>query len=77
MLQALITFAQAAAEEEESSKTAFYVAGAVLAAFAVIVAAIGIRSHETFPSSRGASTAIMGLAALLVVAVMATAVLTA
>jgi hypothetical protein len=77
VLQALITFAQAAAEEEESSKTAFYIAGAVLAAFAVIVAAIGIRSHETFPSSRGASTAIMALATLLVVTVMASAVLTA
>jgi hypothetical protein len=77
VLQALIIFAQAAVEEEESSKTAFYVAGALLAAFAVIVAAIGIRSHETFPSSRGASTAIMGLAAVLVAAVMATAVITA
>jgi hypothetical protein len=77
VLQALIIFAQAAAEEEEGSKTAFYIAGAVLAAFAVIVAGIGIRSHATFPSSRGTSTAIMGLAALLVAAVMATAVITA
>ncbi len=76
MLQALITFAQAHAEEE-TSKTAFYVAGALLAAFAVIVAAIGIRSHASFPPSRGAANAIMGLAALLVAATMATAVLTA
>jgi hypothetical protein len=76
VLQALITFAQAGAEEEESSKTAFYIAGAILAAFAVIVAAVGIRSHETFPSSRGAANAVMALAVVLVVAVMASAVLT-
>jgi hypothetical protein len=76
VLQALIIFAQAAAEEEESSKTAFYIAGGVLAAFAVIVAGIGIRSHATFPSSRGTATAVMGLAAVLVATVMATAVIT-
>jgi hypothetical protein len=76
VLQALIIFAQAAAEEEESSKTAFYIAGAVLAVFAVVVAAIGIRSHATFPGSRGTATAVMGLAAVLVATVMATAVIT-
>ena len=73
MLHALALFAQV---EEETSKTAFYVAGAVLAAFAVIVAAIGIRSHETFPSSRGGARAVMGLAAVLVAATMATAIIT-
>ncbi len=74
MLQALITLAAAA--EEETSKTAFYVAGGVLAVFAVIVAAIGIRGHETFPPTRGAARAVMGLAAILVAATMAAAVLT-
>jgi hypothetical protein len=73
VLQALITLAQA---EEESSKTAFYIAGAVLAAFAVVISAIGIRGHETFPPSRGAARAVMGLAALLVAATMAAAILT-
>jgi hypothetical protein len=73
VLQALITIAQA---EEESSKAAFYIAGGVLAAFAVVVSAIGIRGHETFPPSRGAARAVMGLAVLLVAATMAAAVLT-
>jgi hypothetical protein len=71
MLTGLVTFAA-----EEGSKTAYYVAGIVLAAFAVIISAIGIRGHETFPPSKGATRAVMGLAAILVVATMASAVLT-
>ena len=74
MLHALVTLA--ATEPEEGSKTAYYVAGSVLAGFAVIISAIGIRAHETFPPSRGAARAVMALAALLVAATMATAVLT-
>ena len=74
MLHALITLA--ATEPEESSKTAYYVAGSVLAAFAVIISAIGIRAHETFPPSKGAARAVMAVAALLVAATMASAVLT-
>ena len=73
MLHALVTFA---AVEEETSKTAYYVAGSVLASFAVIISAIGIRRHETFPPSRGAARAVIALAALLVAATMAAAVLT-
>ena len=68
---ALITFAA-----EEGSKTAYYVAGAALAAFAVIISAIGISRHDRFPSSQGATRAVMGLAAILVIATMASAVLT-
>ena len=67
----LITFAA-----EEASKTPYYIAGVALAAFAVIISAIGISRHATFPSSPGAARAVMGLAAVLVVATMATAVLT-
>jgi hypothetical protein len=74
VLHALITLAQA--EAEETSKTPFYVAGILLAVFAVVISAIGIRSHETFPASNGAKRAVIGLAALLVAAAMATAVLT-
>jgi hypothetical protein len=74
VLHALITFA--ATEGEESSKTAYYLSGGVLAAFAVIISAIGISRHETFPPSKGASRAVMGLAAALVALTMATAVLT-
>ena len=74
MLHALITFA---AEEAEGSKTAFYVIGGTLAVFAVVVSAVGIRGHETFPPTAGAYRAVIGLAFVLVVGAMAAAVLTA
>ena len=75
----LLTTLIAAAEagEEESSKTLFYVMGGVLAAFAVIISAIGIRGHETFPSSQGAARGVMALAAVLVLLTMGAAVITA
>jgi hypothetical protein len=74
VLQALITMA--ATEGEESSKSAFYIAGGVLAGFAVVISAIGIRGHETFPPSRGAARAVMLLAAVLVAITMVTAIIT-
>ena len=74
MLPALVTLAAVAAEA--TSKTAYYVAGSVLAAFAVIISAIGIRRHQNFPPSRGAARAVIALAALLVAATMASAILT-
>jgi uncharacterized membrane-anchored protein YitT (DUF2179 family) len=75
-LPAVLTVIAAAAEHEETSKTLFYVAGAILAAFAVIVSAIGIRGHETFPPSKGAARAVMALAAVLVAFTMFSAVIT-
>jgi hypothetical protein len=75
MLHALIVFAQETVEEE-ASKTPYYIAGGVLAAFAVIISAIGIRGHESFPGSKSASRGVMLLAAVLVAATMASAVLT-
>ena len=75
MLHALILFAQEHAAEE-TSKTPYYIAGAVLAVFAVIISAIGIRGHENFPGSKGARNGVMALAAVLVAATMATAILT-
>jgi hypothetical protein len=64
------------AAEEHTSKTPYYIAGVALAAFAVIISAIGISRHETFPPSPGAARAVMGLAVVLVIATMASAVLT-
>jgi hypothetical protein len=75
VLGALVTFAAEAAEEE-TSKTLFYVAGLALTAFAVIIAAIGIRGHETFPPTRGAARAVMALAVVLVAFTMASAIIT-
>ena len=75
MLNAILTFA-AAEGSEESSKTLFYVLGGVLAVFAVAVASLGIVRHD-FPSSQGAARGVMALATVLVLATMASAVLTA
>jgi hypothetical protein len=66
----------AAEHGEETSKTSFYTAGLLLTAFALIVSAIGIRAHGHWPSSAGASRAVMGLCAVLVAATMATAIIT-
>ena len=71
MPHAILVFAA-----EESSHTAFYIAGGLLALWAVVVSFIGIRGHENWPSSEGAARGIMGISAVLVVAAMATAVLT-
>ena len=73
MLELLLTAAELG---EESSKTPFYVAGIALTVFALVVSALGIRSHGHWPSSSGLARAVMGLGALLVAATMATAVLT-
>jgi hypothetical protein len=74
VLHALIVLA--ADEAGHPSKTAFYVVGLGLAAFAVVVSAIGIARGETFPASPSAARVIMVLATVLVAGAMASAVLT-
>lgn len=58
------------------SKVPFYVAGGVLAAWAVLLALRGITSSG-FPGSRGGSRLVILASALFVAATMTTAVLTA
>jgi hypothetical protein len=75
VLHAIITFATEEAAEE-SSKTLFYVCGGLLAAWALIVSAIGIRAHETFPPTRSARQGVIAISVVLVVLAMASAVIT-
>jgi hypothetical protein len=75
VLTALITFA--AEEGAEPSKTLFYICGGLLAVWAVVVSAIGIRAHETFPPSKSAARGVMTISIVLVVLTMASAVITA
>jgi hypothetical protein len=75
VLATLIAFA-ASEEGEESSKTLFYVCGGLLAVWALVVSAIGIRGHETFPPSQGAARGVMAISVVLILAAMASAVLT-
>jgi plastocyanin len=60
----------------EKSKTAFFICGGVLAAWAVIVSVIGLRQPD-FPRNLTGSRAVMGFSALLVLATVVTAVVTA
>jgi hypothetical protein len=75
MLATLIAFATEAAEEE-TSKTAFYVLGGVAAVWAIVLFAVGMRS-ATFPATPGAQRGVIAVSALVVIAAMASAVLTA
>ncbi len=72
MVHALLVFA---AEEAEPSKTAFYVAGGLLAGWAVVLGFLGLRSPE-FPGGTQGARGVMAISAVLVVATMAAAVLT-
>lgn len=61
---------------EETSKTAFYICGGAFAAWAVVLAALGL-SQPDFPRNGAAARGVMGISAVLMVAAMATAVITA
>jgi hypothetical protein len=76
MVHALLVLAAEAAEEAEPSKTAFYLCGGVLAAWAVVLGFVGLRSPE-FPGGESAQRGVIAITAVLVVAAMATAVITA
>ena len=58
------------------SKVPFYVAGGLLAAWAVVLAVNGIR-RPGFPSSKGGRRGVIGASLVLVLAAMSTAILTA
>ncbi len=61
---------------DEGSKTAFYVAAGAFACWAVLLGAFGVM-RETFPSSGSAARLVMLVSGLLMVATMATAIITA
>jgi hypothetical protein len=77
VLHALTIVFAAVEGEEEHSKALFYLAGGVLAVFAVLISVLGISRIGTFPSSKGQTRGVIGLAALLVLAAMASAIITA
>ena len=77
MLHALTIVFAAVEGEEEPSKTLFYIAGGVLAVFAVLISLLGISRIGSFPASKGQARGVIGLAALLVLAAMASAIITA
>jgi hypothetical protein len=74
MLATLLIFAQETAERE-SSKTPFYIAGLLAAAWAIALFSIGMRS-PSFPGSSAAQRGVIAVSVVLVVAAMASSVLT-
>jgi len=61
---------------EEGSKTAFYIAAGALACWAVLIGAIGV-TRPAFPRGAGGARGVMLVSGLLMLATMATAVITA
>jgi hypothetical protein len=74
MLATLLIFAQETSEHE-SSKTAFYVLGALAAVWAIVLFAVGMRS-PSFPGSLNAQRGVIAVSVVVVVAAMASSVLT-
>lgn len=75
MLSALIALA-AETHHEEPDKTAFYVGGGLLAAWAVLVGAAGMVAPD-FPKSDGAARGVMAISVVLTVVAMVTVLATA
>ena len=69
----IVAAAAEAAEEHHRSEAPFFIAGGVLAAFAVLISVVGIMRPD-FPTSSGAARGVMGLGAVLVLAAMSMAV---
>jgi hypothetical protein len=76
MLHALLVLAAETAEHAEPSKVPFFIAGGALALWAVVLSAIGIRS-QSFPGGDARARGVMTISAVLVVAAMATSIITA
>ena len=77
-LATILVFAQEAAhgaEHEESSKTLFYIVGGIVAAYGFLMGILGTMK-EDFPGTKGAARGVFALSAVLVLAAMATSVVT-
>jgi hypothetical protein len=59
----------------EPSKTAFYIAGAILVVWAVALAGIGL-SRPDFPYNRKGARGVMGISFVLIVIAIGAAILT-
>jgi hypothetical protein len=74
MVHALVVLA--AAEAEEKSKVPFFIAGGLLACWAIVMFAVGMRS-EVFPGGETGQRGVIAVSVVLMAAAMATAVITA
>ena len=72
----LLALLQAAAEESEPSKVPFFICGGLFAVWAIVMFVVGMRS-SSFPGGQSGQRGILAVSAVLMVAAMATAVITA
>jgi hypothetical protein len=72
----VLALLQVAAEEAEKSKVPFFIAGGLFAVWAVVLFAVGMRS-QTFPGGQSGERTVIAVSLVLMLAAMATAVITA
>ena len=72
MFHALVTLA---AEHVEPDKTAYYIGGGLLVAWAIALSVIGL-SRPDFPENSGAARGVMGASILLTIVTMVTVLAT-
>jgi hypothetical protein len=69
-LSLILAAAEHAAEEHHKSELPFFLAGGMLASFAVIISIVGFKKPD-FPASEGAARGVMAVGSLLVAGAMA------
>jgi hypothetical protein len=77
-LATILVFAQEAAhgaEHEETSKTLFYIVGGIAAAYGFLIGILGSMKPD-FPGSKGAARGVFALSTVIVLAAMASSVVT-
>jgi hypothetical protein len=72
----VLALLQVAAEEAEKSKVPFFVAGGLFAVWAIVLFLVGMRS-QTFPGGQSGERTVIAVSLVLMLAAMATAVITA
>jgi hypothetical protein len=72
----LLALLQAAAEESEPSKVPFFICGGLFAVWAIVMFVVGMRS-QSFPGGQRGERGVLAVSTVLMVAAMATAVITA
>jgi hypothetical protein len=65
----ILAAAEHVAEEHHKSELPFFVAGGVLASFAVVISVVGFKRPD-FPANETAARGVMALSAMLVAAAM-------
>jgi hypothetical protein len=69
-LSFILAAAEHAAEEHHKSELPFFIAGGLLASFAVLISVFGFKRPD-FPASDGAARGVMAVSTLLVAGAMA------